>query len=106
MEVSLKDLKELFSVGVGGQSHPYPVGKNVFIRTVTMSHTGRLVEVTDKELVLEDACWIADTGRFTDFLESGKLNECEPFPVGRVIVGRGAVVDCCEWKHTLPRSQK
>lgn len=85
---------------------PFPEkNTNVFIRTVTMAYTGRLVDVTEKELVLEDACWIADTGRFATFLEMGSLNEVEPFPAGRIIVGRGALIDLCAWKHELPRKQ-
>ncbi len=105
MELSLKDLKELFG-DTSGNEFPFAKGTNIFIRTVTMAHTGRISAVTDKWIVLEDACWIADTGRFADFLETGKLNECEPFPVGKVVVGLGAIVDCCEWKHKLPREQK
>jgi len=31
---------------------PYEVGKNYFIRTVTMSYTGKLIWVGEKELVL------------------------------------------------------
>ncbi len=85
---------------------PYELGQQYFIRTVTFYHTGKLVAATDKELVLENAAWIADTGRFADALKSGKLNEVEPFPDGRVIVGRGAVIDAAVWPHELPRTQK
>jgi hypothetical protein len=46
--------------------HPFNIGANYFIRTVTHYHTGRLVEVTENELVLEDAAWIANSGRFAD----------------------------------------
>ena len=73
--------------------HPYQIGKVYLIRTVTMIDTGRLVRVTEHELVLEDACWIADTGRFSDSLKSLNFNEMEPFPDGEIIVGRGAVID-------------
>ena len=87
------------------QDHPYPTGKNVFIRTVTMNYTGKLVAVTEKELVLEDVAWIADSGRFNEALKSGKLNEVEPFPAGKVIIGRdGAEVSI--WAHALPREVK
>lgn len=90
----------------GTSSHPYQIGKNYLIRTVTMIQTGRLVEVTNQELVLEDVAWIADTGRFNEALKNGTLNEVEPFPSGRVIVGRGSVIDACEWNHALPRMVK
>lgn len=85
--------------------HPYPVGKNVFIRTVTMAYTGKLVEVYPGELILEDAAWIPDTGRFATFLEKGTPDEVEPFP-DKAIIPRGAIVDVSEWKHPLPRKQK
>lgn len=42
---------------------PWNVGANYLIRTVTMIDTGRLVDVGPQELVLEEAAWIADTGR-------------------------------------------
>lgn len=85
---------------------PWPVGRNVIIRTVTMIQVGRLVAVTPQELVLEDAAWVADTGRFSECLTTGSVNECEPFPDGRVLVGRGAVIDACEWPHALLRAVK
>jgi len=81
------------------------IGANYLIRTVTMIDTGRLVAVTEHELVLEDAAWIADTGRFTDALTTGTFREVEPFPRGRVIIGRGAIVDAVEIP-TLPREQQ
>jgi len=77
------------------------VGKAYVLRTVTMINVGRLVEVTENELVLESAAWIADTGRWNEFLEDGNYNECEPFPEGRVIVGRHALIDAVQWKHSI-----
>lgn len=88
------------------ETHPYDVGKSYFIRTVTHHLTGRLVKVTSKELVLEDAAWVADDGRFNEAIRDGKLNEVEPFPDGKVIVGRGSLIDAVEWKHALPRVVK
>lgn len=73
--------------------HPYQIGKNYLIRTVTMIQFGTLVAVHPQELVLENAAWIADTGRFSDSLVSGEFGEVEPFPDGQIIVGRGAVID-------------
>lgn len=81
------------------------IGKNFLIRTVTMYHTGRVVAINDKFLVLEDAAWIPDTGRFSDALKTGELAEVEPVD-GRVRVSLGAVVDIFEWNHELPRTQK
>lgn len=84
---------------------PLSVGRSVFVRLVTHYYTGRIVKLTRDEIVLADAAWIADTGRFADALARGTLSEVEPYP-GLVTLSRGALVDCCEWKHALPRTQK
>lgn len=107
-ELTVKQIKHIQSLlkSPSEQKHPYELGKNYFIRTVTHHLTGRLVLVTSKELVLEDAAWIADDGRFYEALKTGKLNEVEPFPSGQVIVGRGSLIDACVWNHDLPRTQK
>jgi len=83
----------------------YVVGRSYFVRTVTHYYTGRLLAVYDDALVLGDAAWIADTGRFGAALASGSLNEVEPYP-DKVIVSRGAIVDACVWLHPLPRGAK
>lgn len=82
------------------------IGSAYLIRTVTMIHTGRLVAVTEHELVLENAAWIPDTGRFSDALRDGSFVEVEPFPDGHVIIGRGALIDACELPFDLPREKK
>jgi hypothetical protein len=92
-----RKLAELFypKSGVVDDAH-WKIGKCYLIRTVTMIQTGRLVKVTEKELVLEDAAWVADTGRFSEALVSLNFSEVEPFPDGHVIVGRGAIVDAVQ----------
>ena len=87
------------------QDSPWIIGKIYLIRTVTMIQTGRLVAVGDKELVLDNAAWIADTGRFSDALKTCNFSEVEPFPLGQVIVGRGAVIDAVEIA-VAPRDKK
>ena len=83
----------------------WEIGKVYLIRTVTMIDTGRLVAVTEHELVLEDAAWIADTGRFAQAIEKAEFGEVEPFPSGRVVLGRGAVIDAVQIAKA-PRGQK
>jgi hypothetical protein len=85
--------------------HPYTIGANYFIRTVTHHHTGRLLEVLKHELVLDQASWIADDGRLTDSLRTSVFNEVEMFPPGRLIIGRGSIIDACEIEQ-LPKEQK
>jgi len=91
---------------VSPNKHAYPVGKNVFIRTVTMHFTGKLVRVTDGELVLKDAAWVADSGRFHQALVTGDLHEVEPYPDGEVVVSRGGIIDVSVWNHALPRAAR
>ena len=85
----------------------WEVGGNYFIRTVTHHFTGRLVLVTPQELWIEDAAWIADSGRFAQAIESGVFAEVEPYPSGkRIAIGRGALIDAHKIDSSLPRSQK
>lgn len=85
--------------------YPWEVGKNYFIRTVTMHLVGRLIAATDKELILSNASWVANSGRFYDALKGGGLDEVEPF-VNDVIVNRASVIDATVWDHALPENQK
>lgn len=85
---------------------PYKVGANYLIRTVTMTYTGRLISVGDKELVLVDAAWIPDSGRWADAVAKGSFSEVEPYPDGsEVIIGRAAILDATII-NSIPRSQK
>jgi len=85
--------------------YPWKTGQNYFIRTVTMHLVGKLVAVTDKELVLENASWIADSGRFHNALKTGGFEEIEPF-INDVIVNRSSVIDATIFDHELPQCQK
>jgi hypothetical protein len=87
----------------------FVVGKNYFIRTVTHILTGKLVRIIGEDLVLVDACWVADTRRYADIFTDGFTAEAElePYPDGaEVIVNRGALVDAVEWTRDLPRKQQ
>lgn len=105
--LTLKQIREISALvsGKASDTSAWSLGKVYLIRTVTMIDTGRLVGVTDHELILEDAAWIADTGRFSQALEKAEFNEVEPFPSGRVIIGRGSIIDAVEIKQA-PRSLK
>lgn len=86
----------------------WTIGNNYFIRTVTMALMGKLIQVTEQELVLSNASWIADTGRFHQFIKEGKLDnasEVEPY-VDDIILGRGSIIDATVWKHKLFETQK
>lgn len=81
--------------------------KNVIVRTVTMIYTGKLKKVTPDNLVLMEAAWIPETERFMQFVATGAVRECEPYPDDLpVYINRGALLDTCELRKELPRSQK
>jgi hypothetical protein len=83
---------------------PFEIGKAYFIRTVTYHLTGRVKAVVGSFLVLEEAAWIADSGRFMSAIKDGKLNEVEP--VGEALINIGSITDAFPWAHALPKDQK
>ena len=86
--------------------NPYVIGKTYVIRTVTMIDVGTVVRVTSQEIILKDAAWIADTGRFSEAISKAEFSEVEPFPDGEIIVGRNAVIDACQINKKAPRAVK
>lgn len=87
-------------------NHPFQIGKNYLIRTVTMIYTGKLEAVYEKELVISSASWIAETKRWADSVKDGDFNEVEPYPDNcKVTIGRGAILDATVVNWELPRKQ-
>jgi len=78
----------------GSGSHSLTVGEAVLIRTVTHYFTGRIVAITDADIKLGDAAWIADSGRWANALKNDfdDKSEVEPYP-DWCIVSRGAIID-------------
>jgi len=91
------------------RGHFFDIGSKYLIRSVTFSYLGRLKAVGDKEILIDDASWVADTGRFYNTLENGIFNELsseiEPY-TDDVILGRNAIVDMVKYEHELPKDQK
>ena len=92
-----EDLKEV-------KSYEDLVGNQFLFRTVTYHCVGKVVRFVGRFAVLKDASWIADTGRFTQAIKDGTLNEVEP--VGEMFVNLDTVVDMFPWRHKLPTEQK
>ena len=79
-------------VSTQSSNHPYIIGKSYHVRTVTYATAGKLKAVYDKELVFENASWVADTGRFGDYIKNtSKVDENEY--IGEIIVSRDSIVD-------------
>lgn len=97
--------KETIKPVLDGDFIPWEIGAVYLIRTVTMIQVGRVVAASKQWVMLEDAAWVADTGRFADALSKWQFNEVEPFPDGLVGVSCGSIVDFVKGKEPL-RSQK
>lgn len=81
------------------------IGKKFYFRTVTYHVTGRVVGIIGGNIVqLEDAAWIADSGRFMQAIKDGVLSEVEP--TGDHFVNLDTCTDFLPWKHELPGVQK
>ena len=101
----VKKLTAMIGMNTKQDNHSLKIGEKVFIRTVTMHFTGQITAITESDIVLKDAAWIADSGRFSHALSTGELNEVEPYPDG-VIISRGGLIDISPWNHKLPREIK
>ncbi len=80
------------------------VGKKWFFRTVTYHLIGMVTKIMGNFLILENASWVADSGRFMDCLKKGTLNEVEP--CGIAFINISTVTDFFPWNHKLPQDQK
>ncbi len=85
----------------------YVVGRNYLFRTVTHIVTGKLLRIHSDGLIVTDAAWIADTGRYAQAVATGSFSEVEPYPDGaEVVINATAMIDAVEINGALPRSQK
>jgi hypothetical protein len=113
LENDLKELTELENKVKAKRSDlkyqkmevPFQIGSAYFIRTVTYFATGKVKAIVGQFLVLDDAAWIADTGRFSDAIAKGVMSEVEPVEVD-MFVNISSITDAFPWNHKLPRSQK
>ena len=80
------------------------VGNSYFFRTVTYHMVGKVVAQFGQVVELDDASWVADSGRFMQAIKEGQLNEVEP--VGKAFVNLKSVTDFFPWNHPLPTEQK
>lgn len=102
MNLSQETTKELILtlLGIKNTDKPgadvFTVGKNYHIRTVTMALAGELKSIDDKFIVLSNASWVADTGRYNEYIkDTSKVKENEY--LGKdMIISIGAIVDAVE----------
>ena len=73
------------------QEHPFEIGKEYYFETATKYYAGTIVAVHTLGVQLENAVWVADTGRFNEFI-SGKTNGAELEPCGSPFVYFGGMI--------------
>jgi hypothetical protein len=81
------------------------VGKSYFFRTVTYHFVGKVTGIFNtKFLILKNASWVADSGRFGNAIATGELDEVEF--VEDACINLDSVTDFMPWKHKLPSVTK
>ena len=86
------------------------VGENYFIRTVSYFYTGKVREIKGNFVILDDVSCILDTGRLSESIKEGKLeelsvSEIEPLPNGTGINIDG-ITDFSPITFKLPKKIK
>lgn len=83
---------------------PFEIGKSYFIRTVTYHVIGTVDKISGPFLVLSEASWVADSGRFSKAITEGELSEVEY--IGQMFVNTSAIADATRWNHKNPKVTK
>lgn len=108
LQKQLKEMEQQKKTVVS-KENGWKIGENYLIRTVTHIQVGKLEDINDKEIILSNASWIGDTGRFYNILanglESDDDSEIEPF-TDNIIINRSALIDATIYNHSLPKTQK
>jgi hypothetical protein len=84
--------------------HPFRVGESYFFRTVTYHFVGTIKEIIGKWIILKDASWVADSGRFHVALEKGELSEVEY--MDKAILNMDTITDASMWNNKIPKESK
>lgn len=75
-----------------------------FIETFGKNYLGEVKEVTTTRVVLVKCSWVADTGRFGEFMRKGNPADNEPYPDEfEVQVPLAYIANVTLWPHKLVR---
>lgn len=108
-DLTIKEAKEIAAIFSAGSNcktkSPVEIGKAYLFRTVTHIEVGRVLSICGDFVTLEDASWIADTGRYHDCLVKGVFSEVEPYP-NTTTINMASMINFAPWDHNLPKEQK
>jgi hypothetical protein len=78
------------------------VGSCVIVRIPSgFTYVGRLVALYATHIALVEAAWVADSGRFSAFLATGRADgmEIEPYPDDTVVRVPRQLAEIADWGH-------
>ena len=78
------------------------IGKAYYFRTLSDHWVGRVSAVASRCVCLEEAAWIAESGRLYDFVAEGRADGMEVEPVGQITIYFEAFLP---WPHRLLKEQ-
>lgn len=86
---------------------PYEVGTSIVIRTDAYHYIGTIAQSIVGWVMLEPAVWLADSGRWGEFLATGLTDrtEVEPYPA-ECWIPTHRILDASTWNHPVPREAK
>jgi hypothetical protein len=79
----------------------FQVKEKYYIETFGKYYVEQVSEVTGTELSLTKAAWVANTGKYSEFLKTGKAENMEVEPIGEMSLPLAYVSFKKVWKHNL-----
>ncbi len=61
------------------------IGNIYFFRSIPLYYIGTVVAVTEKIVILTDACWVKNTGHFETFWDNSQEMDIRRYPEDRLI---------------------
>lgn len=95
----LDALQELHHRGISMVE--FEIGKTYFLETFGKHYVGRVASVSATEVHLVEAAWVADSGRFSEFMAKGRSEKTEVEPVGIVSIPLAYIAAKYPWPHKL-----
>lgn len=75
------------------------LGAVVMVHGINKNYVGQIVEILPGKVVrLQDASWVAETGRLHEFIKHGKTDDMEIEPVGDHLM---EWTEITHWPHKL-----
>ena len=81
-------------------------GEAVFIETFGKHYLGRVKSVGYTTVTLEQASWVANSGRFGEFIRTGRSINTESEFIGETTIPLMYISAKTAWPHALPTTDQ